>query len=226
MSPRAFTKINDYRWKSPILLMHQEGLKNFKVFNSKTLKFLTHFQKKRQKCNKKSFSSVFEEKGRAISDQQKCNASLQLCNRITQSRAMKICAKFRAINQLFFIYKKKLCKFLTIPTNIIRSPASSLPSCAAAPPGMIFVIKMPSLPSMCWLPTPPAIEKPSPDLFFWSLTVISSVVASLIVEVELARMFSDEDCSRSACGSRVELSWTRRRPIESSTLAPELRKIS
>lgn len=39
----------------------------------------------------------------------------------------------------------------------------SLPSMAAAPPGMILVIKIPGSSGMCGLSIPPAILKPSPE---------------------------------------------------------------
>lgn len=47
-------------------------------------------------------------------------------------------------------------------TSIILSPTRNVPSASDAPPGMIFVTKMPLSPGAHWFPTPPAMVKPRP----------------------------------------------------------------
>ena len=49
-----------------------------------------------------------------------------------------------------------------VQTFKMRSPVASVPSSSAAAPGIILVTKMPSSPSTCWLPWPPAMLKPRP----------------------------------------------------------------
>lgn len=53
-------------------------------------------------------------------------------------------------------------KRIVDPERRITHP--SLPSMAAAPPGMIFVMKIPGSSGMCGLSTPPAMLNPRPEL--------------------------------------------------------------
>lgn len=53
-------------------------------------------------------------------------------------------------------------KWIVDPERRITHP--SLPSMAAAPPGMIFVMKIPGSSGICGLSTPPAMLNPRPEL--------------------------------------------------------------
>lgn len=60
------------------------------------------------------------------------------------------------------------------------------PSSAAAPPGMILVMKMPGSSPMCGLSVPPAMLKPSPELpcgHGKQLVTIGAVQTDLILYV-------------------------------------------
>lgn len=68
------------------------------------------------------------------------------------------------------------------------SPILRRPSTAAAPPSIIFVTYIPLSPGMCWLPMPPAIEKPKPrSPFTRSISLICVAAGGFFLLMTLKR---------------------------------------
>lgn len=86
-------------------------------------------------------------------------------------------------------------KWILDPERRITHP--SLPSMAAAPPGMIFVMKIPGSSGICGLSTPPAMLNPRPELpyrwhaweeyYRWRNADVSQRFVNLLFERHLAR---------------------------------------
>ena len=116
MSPQAFRKIYDSHRKCPIILMHQEGLKFFKV--SSNSKNFNPPKKKGKSAIERSSILYLKKKAVQFQTTKKCNALLRCAigpQNVQFVRAIvNLCllpCNFRAINQLFFIYKKVVLIF-------------------------------------------------------------------------------------------------------------------